>query len=234
MLMKKYLLSLIENSYKQNSANLLSFAESNPNARVLDLGCDDGNKTLELGKQIGTADLHGIEVVDERIKIAKNNGVRVIKSDINKPFPYEDAYFDVVYSNQVIEHLSNTDNFVNEIYRVLKQGGYALISTENLSSWHNIFALILGFQPFSMTNFSSKGNIGNPLALWKDTKSENSDLNSWQHMRLFSFFGLKSLFEKYGFSVEGIKTAGYYPLCGFFSRIDPLHGHWISMKVRKI
>jgi hypothetical protein len=90
---------------------------------------------------------------------------------------------------------------------------------------------MLGFQPFSMTNFSSKGTIGNPLALWNDKPIDRC--TSWQHNRLFSIKGLQDLLKKHGFIIEGVKTAGYYPLCGFISNIDSIHGHWLTIKARK-
>lgn len=72
--------------------------------------------------------------------------------------------------NPVIEHLFDTDNFVSESFRILKPGGYTIVSTVNLASWHNIFALILGYQPFDFANISIKGTIGNPFSLWKDER----------------------------------------------------------------
>jgi len=56
--------------------------------------------------------------------------------------------FDVVFANQVIGHLYETDLFLKEIYRMLKNGGYTIISTPNLAGFHNIFSLIFGKQPF--------------------------------------------------------------------------------------
>lgn len=52
----------------------------------------------------------------------------------------------------MIEHVSNVDLFVSEVFRVLKKGGHAVISTENGSSWHNVFAAAMGWQIFSLTN----------------------------------------------------------------------------------
>lgn len=232
-MLKKYLISLIDNSYRQNSQNIVNQLEINPKATLLDLGCDDGKWTLELAKKIQTKNIYGVEVVPERIKIAKKNGLKIFKADLNKTLPFKNSFFDVVHANQVIEHLYDTDKFVYEIYRILKPNGYVIISTENLSSWHNVFALSLGFQPFSSTNVSIKGNIGNPLALWNNLESKNSKLKSWQHNRLFSYFALKDLFQKYNFKVEKIITSGYYPLWGRISKIDPIHGHWIAVKARK-
>lgn len=232
-MLKRYLLSLIEKSYKQNSDNILDLLESQPHAKILDLGCDDGIWTKKLAERIGTDNVYGVEVVEERIKTAEDNGIQVRKSDLNKDLSFENSFFDVVHSNQVIEHLHNTDKFISEIYRVLKPNGYAVISTENLSSWHNVFALTLGFQPFSSSNYSAKGNIGNPFALWNNTKNMISSHDSWQHNRLFSYYALKDIFRKHGFFVETVLTSGYYPLWGKISKIDPIHGHWIAIKVRK-
>lgn len=232
-MIRKYLLQLIENSFRKNSDNILGFLKEDAQAEFIDLGCDDGEWTMRLAQKIKTKNISGVEIVKARSDLAGAKGIKVFPADLNKPLPLADNFFDVVHCNQVIEHLYDTDNLVSEIYRILKPGGYAVVSTENLASWHNIFALILGFQPFSMTNFSAKGNIGNPFALWKGKKSDNSSLSSWQHVRLFSYYGLKDLCRKFGFRVETVKTAGYYPLPGFFSKLDKIHGHWISLRLIK-
>jgi ubiquinone/menaquinone biosynthesis C-methylase UbiE len=230
---RDYLLKMVEVAAKNNHKNIVSMVGKDKNAKFLDLGCDDGSWTIDVAKIIDTKRIFGIEIVPERAKRARAFGVTTHVSDLNQPLPFTAEEFDVVHANQVIEHVVNSDLFLSEIYRVLRSGGYAVISTENLSSWHNIFALVLGFQPFSMTNYSCKGSIGNPLALWKKQESVYSNLSSWQHNRLFSYYGLKDLFVKHGFIIEKVKTAGYYPLPAFFSSIDPVHGHWITLKARK-
>jgi ubiquinone/menaquinone biosynthesis C-methylase UbiE len=74
---------------------------------------------------------------------AKSKGIVVFKANLNKSFPLPDNSIDQVCANQVIEHRIDTDNFVSEIYRVLKPNGSVVIATENLASWHNIAALLL-------------------------------------------------------------------------------------------
>lgn len=69
--------------------------------------------------------------------------------------------FDLVHANQVIEHLYETDLFIKEIYRILKKGGYAIISTPNLAGLHNIVSLILGKQPFP-AHVSNEIVLGTP------------------------------------------------------------------------
>ena len=132
---------------------------------LLDCGCDDGEWTLQLGARIGAARLCGIEIVDERRQAALQKGILAKPGDLNEPFPFGDEQFEIVHANQVIEHLKETDSFIQEIWRTLRPGGYAVICTENLSSWHNIVSLVFGWQPFSLTNVSGKRfQIGNPLA----------------------------------------------------------------------
>lgn len=65
----------------------------------------------------------------------------------------------------MIERLADTDVFVADLGRVLAPGGYAVVSTENLAGWHNVFALVLGWQPLSLTNVSeTRLGLGNPAA----------------------------------------------------------------------
>ncbi len=52
-------------------------------------------------------------------------------SDHLPPLPFDDNSFDSVVSFQVIEHIENDDLFLKEIFRVLRPGGIALMTTPN-------------------------------------------------------------------------------------------------------
>lgn len=229
--MRKYLEFLWNNAAAHNLRNIMSFLEPEPSACFLDLGCDNGDLTLNLAEKVGTRCLYGVEIVPRRAEEARMKGIHVEESDLNSPLKFQDGFFDVVHANQVIEHVHATDVFVDEIYRVLKPGGYAVISTENLSSWHNIAALLFGWQPFSLTNVSSCTlGLGNPLAL---LRGQSHQFKSWEHIRVFSYRGLKELFASHGFLIRAVLGAGYYPLLSTLATWDPYHAAFLTMKVRK-
>jgi 2-polyprenyl-3-methyl-5-hydroxy-6-metoxy-1,4-benzoquinol methylase len=229
--MKKYLQKLYKKAEAMNYGNIFRLLEKNHDAKVLDLGCDDGAVSIKIAETIGTDDVAGVEIVEEKAKIAKDNGIIVKSFDLNGKFSFASDSFDCIVANQVIEHLYNSDSFLSEIYRVLKSGGYAIISTENASSWCNIFASIMGWQIFSLTNFSSnKRGIGNPLALMENIEAQN---RSWNHVRVYNFRGLKDYFETFGFRVEAVRGAGYFPLPGFIGNIDKTHSHFMTFKIKK-
>lgn len=221
------------NAYVQNLNNIISCLNQNPNANLCDLGCDDGQWTMKLAEKVCTKSLFGVELVEERRSKAEAMGIAAASSDLNGPLPYRDNYFDIMHANQVIEHLSNTDLFLSEIHRTLKPGGYVIISTENLASWHNIFALVLGYMPFSLTNTTTKtAALGNPLA--PHTNEEFWESATWHHKTVFTTKGLTHLLRLHGFRIEAIKGAGYYPLGNLFATIDPFHVAFITIKAAKL
>jgi 2-polyprenyl-3-methyl-5-hydroxy-6-metoxy-1,4-benzoquinol methylase len=230
-IIKNYLAQMYLKAVIQNHKNIISLLEQNKIAKFLDLGCDDGEVTTKLNQKVQTENLFGVEIIQESREKAEQKGIKTYSFDLNNSFDLESNSFDIVHANQVIEHIVNSDNFVDEIYRILKPGGYAVISTENASSWCNIFASIMGWQIFSLTNFTPKyGAVGNPLALHKD---EKASFSSWCHIRIWNIYGLKEYFQKAGFKVESILSAGYFPLPGFFAKLDKTHGHFITYKIRK-
>ncbi|MEZ5889982.1 MAG: class I SAM-dependent methyltransferase, partial [Xanthobacteraceae bacterium] len=58
--------------------------------------------------------------------------------------PFDDASFDVVYSNGVIHHIPQTAQVIDEIFRVLKPGGKAIIMVyreNSLRYWRNVYEI---------------------------------------------------------------------------------------------
>lgn len=230
--MKTYLRWLWRHARGQNTNDILSLLEPNPRARLLDLGCDDGTLTLRYAERIGTDRIYGADFIPAALVKARKRSVKAKRADLNRKLPFPSNSFDVVTSNQVIEHLLETDIFVEEIYRVLKPGGYAVISTENLASWHNIFALVLGLPAFSQHN-SCRKDVGNPISL-----VSGSDLKpGWSHVKIFTLTGLTALFRLHRFTVTDRRGAGYYPwpppLSILLSRLSPRHSAFIAVKGRK-
>lgn len=233
MIISRYLKNLWHEAAETNNDHLAVFLEPNPEAVFLDLGCDDGELLIKrVEKTVGTKEIWGVDIDQTVLKEAKKRGIKTFRLDLNtQTFPFKDNFFDIIQANQVIEHLWNTDQFLAEIYRVLKPGGYLVISTENLSSWHNLFSLVLGFQAPSQ-DISSRFRIGNPFSLCQIRP------RLWTaHQRVFTLSGLKSLLVKYNFKIEQVRGAGYYPFPSFLAKIlttlDPFHSAFISVKARK-
>lgn len=230
-LLLNYLEKLWHDAADLNNKILEACVEPRKKAKVLDIGFYRGELSVERFKNIKHPDIYGIDISKEAIKSGKIFNIKSIKHNLEKGIPFKSDYFDIISANQIIEHLINIDLFVSEIFRVLKPNGYVVLSTENLSSWHNIFALTLGWQAFSQ-HISYKSFIGNPLRLQK-RKGESEDI----HIKIFTPRGLKDLFTIYNFKVEVAFDAGYYPFWGLpsylLSKLDPTHCAFIGIKARK-
>jgi SAM-dependent methyltransferase len=217
---------------RHNKDRILDLCDPAPDARLVDLGCGDGGFTLELGRRVGTADLHGVEFVRELAGSASARGVDAVAHDLNTLLPYEDERFDVVHSNQVIEHLTSTDLFLKEIRRVLKPDGYAILSTNNLAAWHNVVMLALGMQPLPC-HISDEFAAGNPFDPYQ--RSERPTGSS--HLRVFAYRGFRHLLERHGYALDRYLTSGYYPfppaVADRLCKIDRMHGAFLIARVRR-
>jgi len=69
-----------------------------------------------------------------------------------KTFPFNEAEFDSVVSNQVLEHIFNPDEFLSEINRVLKTNGKLLLTVPFVWDEHE--------QPYDYARYSSFGLKG--------------------------------------------------------------------------
>lgn len=110
--------------------------------KLLEVGCGEGRGVETL---LPLADSYlGLDKIQEVIADLKTRFPKVeFRQAVIPPFAgIEDNSFDTVVSFQVIEHIPNDRLFLEEIYRVLKPGGKAVISTPNINHtlsrnpWH--------------------------------------------------------------------------------------------------
>jgi|SRR5579863_1984390 len=91
-------------------------------ARILEVGCNMGNQLLIL-QQLGYSNLYGVDVQSyalemARARVKKGNFLRASAFEL----PYEDKYFDLVFTSGVLIHISpqNIQAALNEIHRCAK------------------------------------------------------------------------------------------------------------------
>ena len=96
--------------------------------KILDYGCGVG-KFLEIARDGGVTEAMGIELNERARKWACGKGFRVEKA-IDQ---YESAIFDLVYMNDVVEHLRDPVAILREVGRVLTSNGILFAVTMNVN-----------------------------------------------------------------------------------------------------
>ena len=206
-------------------------AKGRGNATLCDLGCGDGRLTAEVAEKIGARDVVVVETHPPNVESVRAKGFTVEQCDLNGRLNLPADAFDIVLSNQVIEHLYDTDVFLDELFRITKPGGTAIVSTENAASWHNIGSLVVGWQPFSLTNITGKeGGVGNPFAFFS---GQEGALFPMQHHRIVTLRALLELLRLHGFTITTTRGAGYYPLPSALGNLDRTHAHFITASAQK-
>jgi SAM-dependent methyltransferase len=174
------------------------------------------------------------------MKQAEKRGINVQAVDLNGLWPYADNSFDVVHCAQVIEHLHNTRLFAQEILRVLKPGGTALVTSENLTSFLNLGAMALGYTPFTLMRCCG-WYLGNPLGLhYGEHVEEGVPITDpayagvTGHVRALGAFQAEELFKRVGFANVEVSSMGLMPLPDWLGRglekLMPRRGHLLMIR----
>jgi ubiquinone/menaquinone biosynthesis C-methylase UbiE len=105
-----------------------------PEGRIVDIGTGPGWLLMKLYEQSSKLRVTGVDVSSGMVSKARKNIKQVGLSDVIEmkqgsadALPFDDKTFDVVVSTGSIHHWKKPETGLNEVYRILKPGGYALI-----------------------------------------------------------------------------------------------------------
>lgn len=113
---------------------------------VLEAGCGiatDGMQFARAGARYTGMDFSpsALSLARHRFEMAGED-VRLERGSIAE-LPFPDDSFDLVYSNGVIHHLPETQRVVDEIHRVLRPGGTAIVMVYHRSSFNYLFTIMV-------------------------------------------------------------------------------------------
>lgn len=117
----------------QRSSTILPFLPSRSGTQVLEIGCGMGELSIALSRNgYSCVGVDVSEIRIARLKQLETDTLRFQQCEATV-LPFETNAFDVVISMQLFEHLHPQDasTHLEEVYRVLKPGGYYLLETPN-------------------------------------------------------------------------------------------------------
>ena len=115
-------------------------------ARVLDLGCGDGELLAGLMATRGVKG-YGVEIDPPRVLAAVGHGVNVIQMDLESGLStFEDDAFDFVILSQTLQAMRRSDLILKEMLRVGREG---IVTFPNFGYWRHRLAILRGRMPVS-------------------------------------------------------------------------------------
>lgn len=131
-----------DNPIHQRLLQAYYLAEKYVKGDLLEIGCGEGRGIDLLKNKVDSyTAIDKIEGVINQLS-AKYPDIKFIQDNIPPLNKVKDNSFDTIVTFQVIEHIKDDKLFLEEIYRVLKPGGKALITTPNIKKtlsrnpWH--------------------------------------------------------------------------------------------------
>jgi len=133
------------------------FEKLNYLPRVVDFAGYHGKEILEVGCGVGIdlvrfakhgARVTGVDLAERSIELAKTNfelnGVRgELKIMNGEALEFDDGRFDMVYAHGVLQYTINAQKMIDEIHRVLKRDGEAILMVYNKYSWLNLLSVVM-------------------------------------------------------------------------------------------
>lgn len=163
---------------RQDIVNLIE----NPKTQsltVLEIGCACGATLMKIKDGYPKAKLYGIEL-NEKAALSAKLFAEVIAADIeNTILPYPEEYFDYVILADVLEHLENPWQALENIKAYIKPGGQILASIPNIMHFSVLRNLLQGYWTYEEAGILDK-----------------------THLRFFTLYEIDKMFQNTGYKVN--------------------------------
>jgi methionine biosynthesis protein MetW len=148
------------------------------NQKILDLGCGTGSFIKLLNQK--NKNVEGLEISQKAAQIGQKKGLKIKVADLHQTFSYSKNTFDTITAGEVIEHIYDTDFFLEEIKRILKPNGFLILSTPNIATLGRRLMLLFGINPLIETSLDQSSG----------------------HIRYFTKKSLADLLQKHNFKIQ--------------------------------
>ena len=122
------------------------------NGKLLDFGC--GAKPYK--NIINVVEYIGLDFPSEG---PDHNNEQIDVFYDGKNIPFEDNFFDSIFSSEVFEHVFNLDEVLHELFRVLKPGGFILITCPFVIGEHEQPNDFARYTSFALKHIMVKGGF---------------------------------------------------------------------------
>lgn len=162
-----------------------------PSGALADVGCHTGLATAAF-RAAGFSRAVGFDINEPALSRLALRNIEARRWHAgNEPCPAADGEFEATVAGDIIEHVVDTDSFVDELRRVTAPGGHVVITTPNLAFWLSRIRLLLGKVPWSY-----------PGASYTARSDIMVDPN---HIRVTTRQEWQALFEARGLPVEDVR-----------------------------
>jgi len=103
--------------------------------RVLDLGAKWGGLASTIDAARLDIEYTGVDLSEANVVAAAAAGVVIVRADVTRRLPFADASFDCVFCLELLEHVPSAVALLEEVRRVLVDGGRAVVSVPSPYSW---------------------------------------------------------------------------------------------------
>ena len=171
---------------------------------IADIGCNMGQIVFFINNVLNVKNkllFHGVDISPVDIAIAAETGKKLGLDNVTfevgdaENLDFKSGSFDILYSSEVIEHLERPEKFLEEIKRVVKPGGTAIITTPNKNN------SVMKVKKF--LRLSDKRH---------DCAKVYGASKAPSHISVKTLGEWRSLFRQYGLTVEEIKRGS--PIIG--------------------
>jgi SAM-dependent methyltransferase len=155
----------------------------------VDLGCGNG-EFVQLGKQLGLAGF-GVDIAHGNVAMARQLGHEGVVANLERGLPFRDGSLSGISMIELLEHVFEAERLLRECRRVLRPGGWLVLTTPNVASARYRLRALMGHPP----------------------KQEG------YHRRFFTRELLTSLVEEAGFTIDGRASYGSSALLSRVARL---------------